>query len=115
MVIHHDAMPVLEEINKFMKLKPDSVGDPDIYLGAKLKRVQLDNNVWCWTLSPSKYCQEAVRNCENHLNNNFDGKFRMFKVAPNPFEQSYDPDVDVTKLLPPAQASSYNSIIGVLR
>ena len=39
----------------------------------------------------------------------------MFKVAPNPFEQSYDPDVDVTKLLPPDQASYYNSIIGVLR
>ena len=30
MVIRHGAMPTLEEINKFMKLKPDSVGDPDI-------------------------------------------------------------------------------------
>ena len=64
MVIHHDVMPILEEINSFMKLKPDSVEDPDIYLGAKLKQVQLDDNVWCWTLSLSKYCQEAVRKCE---------------------------------------------------
>ena len=39
MVLHHDAMPMLQQINGFMKLKPDSVGDPDIYLGVKLKRL----------------------------------------------------------------------------
>jgi len=67
MVVHHDAMPILKQINEFMLLKPDLVGDPDIYLGAKLKQVQLQNDVWCWTLSPSKYVQEAVRNCTTHL------------------------------------------------
>ena len=40
---------------------------------------------------------------------------KMFKVTPNPFEQSYGPDTDVTKLSPPDQASYYNSIIGVMR
>ena len=30
-----------------MKLKESSVGDPDIYLGANLKKVQMDNDVWC--------------------------------------------------------------------
>ena len=39
----------------------------------------------------------------------------MYKVAPNPFEIHYDPDTDVTDLLPPDQASYYNSIIGVMR
>ena len=115
MVIDHDAMPILEKINKFMLLKPDSVGDPDIYLGAKLKRVQLENNVWCWTLSPSKYIQESVRNCEKYLNNHFDGKFKMYKNAPNPFDMDYDPDTDVTPLLPPDQASYSNIIIDVMR
>ena len=115
MVIHHDAMPVLEEINKFMLLKPDSVGDPDIYLGAKVKRAQLENDIWCWTISPSKYVQEAVRNCENHIKNNFDEKYSFYKNAPNPFEQSYDPDMDITPVLNPEQASYYNSLIGILR
>jgi hypothetical protein len=35
--IHHDAMSVLDRINKCLPLKPTSVGDPDIYLGAKLR------------------------------------------------------------------------------
>jgi hypothetical protein len=35
--IHHDPMSVLNLINGYMLLKPSLVGDPDIYLGAKLK------------------------------------------------------------------------------
>ena len=34
MVINHDARPILDRIDKFMKLKESSGGDPDIYLGA---------------------------------------------------------------------------------
>ena len=45
MVIHHEARPILDRIDKFMKLKESSVGDPDIYLGAKLKKVHMDNDV----------------------------------------------------------------------
>ena len=39
MVINHDARPILDRIYKFMNLKESSVGDPDIYLGAKLKKL----------------------------------------------------------------------------
>jgi hypothetical protein len=35
--IHHDPMSVLNLINGYMPLKPSLVGNPDIYLGAKLK------------------------------------------------------------------------------
>ena len=38
-VIHENARPVLDRIDKFMKLKASSIGDPDIYLGAKLRKV----------------------------------------------------------------------------
>ena len=39
MVIHEDDRPVLDRIDKFMKLKASSIGDPDVYLGAKLQQV----------------------------------------------------------------------------
>jgi hypothetical protein len=35
--VHQDPMSVLNLINGYMPLKPSSIGDPDIYLGAKLK------------------------------------------------------------------------------
>jgi hypothetical protein len=36
--IHHDPMLVMNEINGYLPLKPSSVGDPDISLGAKLSQ-----------------------------------------------------------------------------
>jgi hypothetical protein len=35
--VHNDPMSVLDLINGYMPLKPSLVGDPDIYLGTKLK------------------------------------------------------------------------------
>ncbi len=58
--IHHDPMSVMNENNKYLPLKPSSVGDPDIYLGTKLKETRLPNGVMAWGLSPSKYVVQAV-------------------------------------------------------
>ncbi len=67
LVMHHDSMTILDKINGYMPLKPSSVGDPDIYLGAKLRWTRLKNGVWAWGLSPSKYVAQAVKNCEQYL------------------------------------------------
>jgi hypothetical protein len=37
--IHHNAMGQIGAIHKWFPLKKTSVGDPDIYLGAKLRKV----------------------------------------------------------------------------
>ena len=46
MFIHHDTDSVLKRIDKHLKLKPSFIGNPDIYLGAKLKNMILENWVW---------------------------------------------------------------------
>jgi hypothetical protein len=58
--VHHDPMTVLTMINGYMPLKPSTVGDPNVYLGAKLKPNQLENGIWALGLSPSKYVAQAV-------------------------------------------------------
>ncbi len=73
--IHHGPMSVMSEINSYLPLKPSSVGDPDIYLGAKLKQTQLPNWVMAWGLSPSKYVVQAVKNCQVHLTAKLNGKY----------------------------------------
>ena len=114
LVVHDDAQPVLDRIDKFMKLKPGS-SEPDMYLGAKLKKVKLANDVVAWSISPSKYVQEAVRNCENHVKENFSVDFQLLKYAPNPFPINYEPEIDVSRELTPDEASYYQTIIGVMR
>ena len=113
--IHHDAMTVLRKINDYMKLKPSSIGDPDIYLGTKLKQVKLDNGVWAWAMSPSKYVQQAVANCRTHLKANYAGHYTLKKRADNPFPLNYEPGTDLSEPLVPDLASYYQSLIGVMR
>ena len=57
--IHQDPGTVLKMLDKYFPLKPNSVGEPDIYLGAKLKLMRLGNGIWVWGLSPSKYMPET--------------------------------------------------------
>ena len=34
LVVHHDATDVLLRLDKYFKMKPRLIGDPDVYLGA---------------------------------------------------------------------------------
>jgi hypothetical protein len=61
LVMHHDPTTVLKEIHGCMPLKNPDDNDLD----TKLKQTQLPNGVWAWGMSPSKYVQQAVRNCES--------------------------------------------------
>ena len=48
LVIHQDAMNMLKNIDKYFKLKPDSIDDPERYLGAKLRYHRTNNGVYAW-------------------------------------------------------------------
>ena len=61
-------------------MKPGSIGDPDIYLGAKLRSIRLNNGVKCWSMSSVKDVQEAVRNVEDYIEKNLNGR----KLKRNP-------------------------------
>ena len=84
-VVHHAASGIVDRIDKYFTLKSSSIGDPDIYLGANPRKMKMPNGDWCWTTSPSKYVQEAAKNCEMHLKENYVGKYCLMKDARNPF------------------------------
>ncbi len=71
--------------------------------------------MWAWGLSPSRYINQAVKNCASHLSNKFDGKYHLLKRANNPFPTEYYPETNVTKPLTPELASFYQHLIGVMR
>ncbi len=113
--IHHDPMSVMNEINGYLPLKPSSVSNPDIYLGAKLKQTRLPNGVMAWGLSPSKYLVQAVKNCQIHVTDKLNGKYSIPARADNPFPVDYDPTTDQTDILDPECLSVYQHLIGVMR
>jgi hypothetical protein len=70
LVIHHNPRRIMDKINGFLPLKPDSVGPPEMYLGAKLKKKTFEDGTLAWRLSPAKYVQQAVKNVETYLKSN---------------------------------------------
>jgi hypothetical protein len=70
----HKSHKALDRIDKFFPMKPGSIGKLDIYLGAKVSKVQLPNQVEAWALSPSKYVQEAINNVEEYLDQECNGR-----------------------------------------
>ena len=95
MVIHHDADIALRQIDKYFKLKTCSIGDPEIYLGAKLKKMWLENGVWEWANSPERCVKESVENMEKYLAALADASWNFpKKKAYNPFIGDYTPEMD---------------------
>ena len=80
LAISHDAISVLKQLDKYFQMKPGCIGDLDIFLSAKLRSVRLNNGVKCWSMSSTKYVQEAVRNVEDYIEKNLDG----MKLKKNP-------------------------------
>ena len=113
LAIDCDAEGVLRQIDRFFKMKPGSIGDPDLYLGSKLREHTLPNGVKAWGKSPSKYIQEAVSHVETHLKTK--GLPGLKKKAAGPFPIGYHPELDTSEVLDPDDASYYMSQIGILR
>ena len=114
LVIHHDATLVLLQLDKYFQMKKGSIGDPDIYLGAKLRTVRLDNGVTAWAMSSSKYVQEAIRNVELYLDKNFAGRKLQRKVSA-PWPSGFSAETDDSPVLDAKLANYYQSQVGVLQ
>ena len=63
-------MTMIENIDKYFKLSPDSMCDPNMDLGANLRCHRTNIGVYVWSLIPSKYFRQAVNNCVKHLRDN---------------------------------------------
>ena len=102
-------------------MKGASIGEPDIYLGGKVRKVELDTGEVCWVFSSSQYVQEACKNVRNHLklrngeNKLQDCKYFLPKKAPSPMTTDCCAEIDVSPELNAADDAYYQSPIGVVR
>ena len=77
MVIHHDAMSVFAQLDKYFKMKPGLMGDPNMYLGATLKKICLENGTKAWAKSPAKYVWSSVENVVKYLKDLGDDRWKL--------------------------------------
>ena len=115
LVISKNAESILKnEIGRYFELKKESIGPPNLYLGGRLSKVQLDNGTWAWGFSASQYVQAAIKNVKDFIAKEGNRRWKMHRNADTPLSSSYHPELDVSPELSPAEASYYMPLIGVL-
>jgi hypothetical protein len=65
-------------------------------------------------MNPSKYVNQAVKNCQTHLTVKLNDKYKIPTRADNPFPTNYCPDTDTTEPLDPECLSFYQHLIGIM-
>ena len=102
----------LVELNKYFSLKPGSIMPPKLYMGAKTSEYELPNGIKAWSISTSKYIQDAVKNVERRL---ADMGLKLNPGGNAPITNGYRPEVDVSPVLNSDDTNFYQSLIGTLR
>ena len=82
-------------------MKEASIGEPDVYLGGKVRKVELDTVELCWVFSSSQYGQEAGQNVQEYLKQrNSDDKlqdctYHIPDKTPATMSNEYLPEIDI--------------------
>jgi hypothetical protein len=74
-------------------LKDDKIAEPDVYLGATIAKMSLDNGETCWTMLPEQYVKAAVTNVDEDLAKH--GR-RLPSKCVTPFSCKYAPWLEET-------------------
>ena len=111
LAISIDATSVIREVAEQFKLKNDKITPPDVYLGGRLVKKNL-NGREVWTMSSIDYVKAIVKNLEERL-----GKTnrKLPSRATTPMSSDYRPELDGTAELEVEDVTMYQELIGELR
>jgi len=120
MVYVDDLLIISQEPNVYMKLisenfrlKPESIGEPNIYLGTNICKRSLDGEGNFWAMGSQKYVDAAVNTVEKQMKE--DGVMFTSK-ARQPFSTlAYRPELDDSILCESDQIRYFQNLIGMLR
>ena len=102
------------ELGRHFHLKEESIGPPTIYLGGRVRKVQLENGVWALSFSSSHYVQSAIKNVEEYVGRPENTHLKIPSKAETPLMTSYRPELDVLPELTSRDSAYYQSLIGIL-
>ena len=116
LVVSENAESILRnELRRHFHHKDELIGQPTVYLGGSVHKVQLENGVWAWSFSSSQYVQSAIKNVEEYVGRPKNTYLKIPSKAETPLMTSYRPELDVSPELMPRDSSCYRSLIGILQ
>jgi hypothetical protein len=99
----------------YCTLKPGSVMEPELYLGAQVRKFYIDGSTDPkkprWAMSSDEYVKQAIANVETELE-----KINqcLLTHVTTPVSQDYRPELDQWRELDAKKGQYYQSLVGVL-
>jgi hypothetical protein len=116
LVISHDAQAIMTHMSKHYTLKEGSVHEPDVYLGAEIKKWTIDGaddpTKTRWAMSSDMYVKRAIADVEHEL---AQVEERLTTKVTTPLSSGYRPELDTSPELDAKLANYFQGLIGVLR
>jgi hypothetical protein len=109
--ISNDPQATLLALTSVFMLKDDKIGEPEVYLGAQLGKMSIDE-IECWTMSAEKYVVASVKSVEEALARK---GLRLATKCYTPLASDYKPELETSAELKSDGVQYYQELIGVLR
>ena len=115
--VSHDPRSIMNDLEKRYTIKPESIKDPDEYLGSEIRHYTIPDtddpeNKPRWAMSSDKYVKRAISEIETELSKV--GQKLQTRVS-TPLATGYRPEIDSSPELDPRRANYYQGLIGILR
>ena len=108
----HSPDPTIKQLKGKFRLKEDSLGAPQHYLGAQIKIFSDMYGKECYAMSSDEYVANAVKVVEEELDKQ---GLKLRGRADRPFAQDYKPEVDITPELDEEGIAMYQGYMGIFR
>ena len=120
LIIHKSPNEYMEMLKEKYTVKPASIGEPKIYLGADIGKVSYADGSYAWSMSSDSYVKEAIKNVKARLRRDgleYNKKLSDINYSPqNPFSAvNYRPELDTSHECSNEQVTLFQNLIGVLR
>ena len=116
LVVSENAESILQnELGRHFHLKEESIGPPTVYLGSRVRKVQLENGAQAWSFSSSQYVQSAIKNVEEYVGRPTNSHLKIPSKAETPLTMSHRPELDVLSEWTLRDSAYYQSLIRILR
>ncbi|GFH50714.1 hypothetical protein CTEN210_07190 [Chaetoceros tenuissimus] len=120
LIIDKNPKRFMEKIQGDFTVKKESIGPPDRYLGADIRKVEDDGSKPFWTMSSNSYLDKAIKNLKAKLKESgleYNKKLSDPNYSPKqPFTTaSYKPELDTSEECTDDQVTLFQNLIGIMR
>ena len=110
--ISHDAKAPMLAITRNFKFKKNDISPPQVYLGARLEKKELNGKLM-WTMTSRDYINAIVKNLNERLKKK--GTKLPASGIDTPMTSNYSPELDGSEELEPDDITMFQELIGELR